>query len=90
MTILRSGKEIDKSAPLIAKKSKETQVEEENDEIESLGLDDIEKCLISPPFPQALKLLKKLDTTFEILEHLHQVKINLPLLHVIKDRKSVV
>ena len=26
-----------------------------------------------------------MDTTFEILEHLHQVKINLPLLHVIKQ-----
>ena len=26
-----------------------------------------------------------MDTTFEILEHLHQVKINLPLLHIIKQ-----
>ena len=85
MTILRSRKEIDKSSPLVTKKSKETPIEKEKDEIESLGLDDIEKCLIPPPFPQALKLLKKLDTTFEILEHLHQVKINLPLLHVIKQ-----
>ena len=42
MTILRSGKEIDKSAPLITKKSKKTPVEEENDETETLGLDDIE------------------------------------------------
>ena len=85
MTILRSRKEIDKSSPLVTKKSKETPVEKEKDEIESLGLDDIEKCLIPPPFPQALKLLKKLDTTFEILEHLHQVKINFPLLQVIKQ-----
>ena len=85
MTILRSGKEIDKSAPLITKKSKETPVEEENDETESLGLDGIEQCPIPPPFPQALKLPRKLDTTYEILEHLHQVKINFPLLHVIKQ-----
>ena len=26
-----------------------------------------------------------MDTTFEILEHLHQVKINLSLLHIIKQ-----
>ena len=85
MTILRSGKEIDKSAPLITKKSKEIPVEEEKDETESLGLDEIEQCPIPPPFPQALKLPRKLDTASEILEHLHQVKINLPLLHVIKQ-----
>ena len=85
VTILRSGKEIDKSAHLITKKSKETPVEEENDETESLGLDGIEQCPIPPPFPQALKLPRKLDTTYEILEHLHQVKINFPLLHVIKQ-----
>ena len=85
VTILRSGKEIDKSSPLVTKKSKETIVEKEKDEIEPLGLDDIEKRPIPPPFPQALKLPKKLDTASEILKHLHQVKINLPLLHVIKQ-----
>ena len=83
MTTLRSGKEIDKSAPLITKKSEETPVEEKKDETESLRLDDIEQCPILPPFPQTLKLPRKLDTAFEILEHLHQVKINLPLLHVL-------
>ena len=46
-----SGKEIDKSAPLITKKSKEIPVEEEKDETESLGLDEIEQCPIPPPFP---------------------------------------
>ena len=71
MTILRNGKEIDKSSPLVTKKSKETPVEEEKDESESLGLDDIEQCLIPPPFPQALKLPRKLDTASEILEHLY-------------------
>ncbi|XP_030964606.1 uncharacterized protein LOC115985845 [Quercus lobata] len=85
VTILRSGKEIDQSSPLVTKKSKETIVEKEKDEIEPLGLDDIEQCPIPPPFPQALKLPRKLDTTSEILEHLHQVKINFPLLHVIKQ-----
>ena len=42
MTILRSGKEIDKSSPLVTKKSKETPIEKEKDKTESLGLDDIE------------------------------------------------
>ena len=51
MTILRSDKEIDKSSPLVTKKSKETIVEKEKDEIEPLGLDDIEQCPIPPPFP---------------------------------------
>ena len=88
VTILRSGKEINKSSPLVTKKSKETPVEKENDETESLGFGEIEQCPIPPPFPQALKLPRKLDTTFEILEHLHQVKINLPLLHVIKQVPS--
>ena len=50
VTTLRSGKEIDKSAPLITKKSKETPIEEEKNEIESLGLDDVEQCLIPSPF----------------------------------------
>ncbi|KAK9998098.1 hypothetical protein SO802_017701 [Lithocarpus litseifolius] len=69
----------------VTKKSKETPVEKEKNETESFGFDEIEKCPIPPIFPQALKLPKKLDTTSEILEHLHQVKINLPLLHVIKQ-----
>ena len=84
MTILRSRKEIDKSSPLVTKKF-ETPVEKEKDETESLGFGEIEQCPIPPPFPQALKLPRKLDTASEILEHLHQVKINLPLLHVIKQ-----
>ncbi|XP_075652838.1 uncharacterized protein LOC142623323 [Castanea sativa] len=85
VTILRSGKEINKSSPLVTKKSKETLVEKEKDETESFGFDEIKKCPIPPPFPQALKLPKKLDTRSEILEHLHQVKISLQLLHVIKQ-----
>ena len=63
VTILRSGKEINKISPLVTKKFNETPVEKEKDEIESLGLDDIEQCPIPPPFPQALKLPRKLDNT---------------------------
>ena len=86
--MLRSGKEINKNSPLVTKKSKETLVEKDKDETESLGFDENEQCPIPPPFPQALKLPKKLDTTSKILEHLHQVKINLSLLHVIKQVPS--
>ena len=32
-----------------------------------------------------MELPKNLDVTSEILEHLHQVKVNLPLLHIIKQ-----
>ena len=85
MTILRNGREIDKNSPLVTKKSKETLVEKKKDKTESLGFNDIEQCPIPPPFPQALKLPRKLDTTSKILEHLQQVKINLPLLHIIKQ-----
>ena len=42
VTILRSGKEIDKSSPLVTKKSKETLVEKEKDETESFGFDEID------------------------------------------------
>ena len=70
MTILRSRKEINKSSPLVTKKSK-TPVEKEKDETESLGFGEIEQCPIPPPFPQALKLPRKLDTTSKILERLH-------------------
>ena len=51
MTILRSGKEINKSSPLVTKKSKETSIEKEKDEIKSLGFGEIEQCPIPPPFP---------------------------------------
>ena len=85
MTILRNGKEIDKSSPLVTKKSKETPVEKEKDETKLLGIGEIEQCPIPPPFAQALKLPRKLDTASEILEHLHQVKITFPLWHVIEQ-----
>ena len=42
VTILRSGREIGKSSPLVTKKSKETPIEKEKDKTKSLGLDDIE------------------------------------------------
>ena len=83
VTILRSGKEIGKDAPKANEKSKETPAKKDESEITKSN--DIEKCPFLAPFPQVLKLSKNLDVTTEILEHLHQVKVNLPLLHIIKQ-----
>uniref|UniRef100_A0A2N9H9R5 Reverse transcriptase domain-containing protein n=1 Tax=Fagus sylvatica TaxID=28930 RepID=A0A2N9H9R5_FAGSY len=87
VTILRSGKaigeEVEKGIPKAKEKSKETQVE--MDESGTPKVKEAEQCPIPTPFPQALRLPKNLDVTAEILEHLHQVKVNLPLLHIIKQ-----
>uniref|UniRef100_A0A2N9EU63 Retrotransposon gag domain-containing protein n=1 Tax=Fagus sylvatica TaxID=28930 RepID=A0A2N9EU63_FAGSY len=83
ITILRSGKEIGNDAPKANEKSKETPAEKDESGIAKFN--DIEKCPFPTPFLQALKLPKNLDVTSEILEHLHQVKVNLPLLHLIKQ-----
>ena len=44
VTVLRSGKEIDKSAHLVTKKFKETPVEKEKDETKSLGFGEIDNA----------------------------------------------
>uniref|UniRef100_A0A2N9H028 RNA-directed DNA polymerase n=1 Tax=Fagus sylvatica TaxID=28930 RepID=A0A2N9H028_FAGSY len=87
VTILRSGKaigeEVKKGIPKAKEKSKKTQVE--MDENGTPKVKEAEQCPIPTPFPQALRLPKNLDVKAEILEHLHQVKVNLPLLHIIKQ-----
>jgi hypothetical protein len=83
VTILRSGNEIGKGAPKANEKSKETPAEKDESGIAKSN--DTEKCPFPAPFPQALKLPKNLDLTCEILEHLHQLKVNFPLLHIIKQ-----
>ena len=87
VTILRSGKvigeEIEKGISKVNEKSKETQAKK--DENGTPKVKEVEKCPIPTPFLQALRLPKNLDVTAEILEHLHQVKVNLPLLHIIKQ-----
>ena len=80
---MRSGKKIGKSAPKTNEKSKDTPAKKDENEIAKSN--DIEKCPFPAPFPQALKLPKNFEVTSEILEHLHQVKVNLPLLHLIKQ-----
>ena len=87
---MRSGKEIgeevEKGIPKAKKKSKETHVEMY--ESGTPKVKEAEQFPIPTPFPQALRLPKNLDVTAEILEHLHQVKVNLPLLHIIKQMST--
>ena len=45
----------------------------------------VEKYKLSPPFPQSLKTKKKAINQVEILEVLRQVKVNIPLLDMIKQ-----
>ena len=59
-----------------------------SDDIDFSNTDEIVKRPIAIPFPQVLKSSRKLDYSLEILQNLRQVKINLPLLHVIKQIPS--
>ena len=59
-----------------------------SDDIDFPNTDEIVKRPIAIPFPQVLKSSRKLDYSLEILQNLRQVKINLPLLHVIKQIPS--
>ena len=54
-------------------------------ELEELVIkEDAVKKRTPPPFPQALKIKKKAINQVEILEVLRQVKVNIPLLDMIK------
>ena len=79
---LRSGKELKpavlepvKSAPLVANPLQEEQ---------SVGKEEV-KIRIPPPFPQVLQRKKNSVNQTEMLEVLQQVKLNIPLLDMIKQ-----
>ena len=79
---LRSGKELKpavpelvKSAPLVADPLQEEQ---------SVGKEEV-KIRIPPPFPQVLRKKKNPVNQTEMLEVLRQVKVNIPLLDMIKQ-----
>ena len=79
---LRSGKELTQPAPKaidLGQEAIETEPEEE------VSKQTIEKNKASPPFPQALKAKKKAINQAEMLEVLRQVKVNIPLLDMIKQ-----
>ena len=79
---LRSGKQIENPMPkAVEKTEKEPEKEPEVDD----NKEDKLKKNILPTFPQALKNKKKANGEAEILEVLRRVKVNIPLLDMIKQ-----
>ena len=79
---LRSGREIKQPLPMTIKKTcKEKEAEPERVIISE---DSMKHCML-PPFPQALRSKKKASQQAGILEVLRQVKVNIPLLDIIKQ-----
>ena len=79
---LRIGKDIEKPMPKIAEEiRKELEAEPERIIIR----EDSMKKNMPPPFPQALRGKKKITNQTKIWEVLRQVKVNIPLLDMIKQ-----
>ena len=79
---LRSGKEIEQPVPMTA----EETCKEKEAELEKIIIsEDPVKKNMPPPFPQALRGKKKIPNQAEIWEVLRQVKVNIPLLDMIKQ-----
>ena len=79
---LRSGKQVDQPVPIPVEETMEgKEVEPEHIIIK----EDSMKKNMPPPSPQALKCKKKASNQTEILEVLRQVKVNIPLLDMIKQ-----
>ena len=79
---LRSGKEIEQPVPMTAEETCKGQEAEPERVIIS---EDPVKKNMPPPFPQALRGKKKIPNQAEIWEVLRQVKVNIPLLDMIKQ-----
>ena len=79
---LRSGKEVDQPMP---KPVEDSRQGEEMQSERILLEEDSMKYHIPPPFPQALRGKKKATQQAGILEVLRQVKVNIPLLDLIKQ-----
>ena len=78
---LRSGKELKQPVP---KPTEEGQEVKEAGPDEVVTKEPVAKNSTPPPFLQALKAKKKAINQAEILEVLRQVKVNIPLLDMIK------
>ena len=79
---LRTGTEVKPSTPKPA--VEDPKVVEPELEDEAPKGDTVNKCT-RPPFPQALRNKKKAINQIEMLEVLRQVKVNIPLLDMIKQ-----
>ena len=78
---LRSGKAIEQPVPMTVE---ETKKEKEVKPERIIIREDSMKKNMPPPFPQALIGKKKITNQAEIWEVLRQVKVNIPLLDMIK------
>ena len=79
---LRSGKEVEQPVPMTAD---ETEKEKEVEPERIIISEDSVKKKMPPPFPQALRGKKKIPNQAEIWEVVRQVKVNIPLLVMIKQ-----
>ena len=79
---LRSGKQIEQPMPTPIEEAKEGKEAEPKIIVIK---EDAVKMSTPPPFPQALKGKNKAINQAEILEVLRQVKVNTPLLGMIKQ-----
>ena len=79
---LRSGKEVEQ---LVPKPAEEGQEAKETEPVEEAIKGNAVKKSTPPPFSQALKFKKKVINQNEMLEVLRQVKVNIPLLDMIKQ-----
>ena len=76
-----SGKKLKQPVP---KPTEEGQEVKEAEPYEVVTTKPATKNSTPPPFPQALKAKKKVVNLAEILEVLRQLKVNIPLLDMIK------
>ena len=79
---LRSGRELKPTVPELVKSAPE--VAEPLQEKQSVAKEEV-KNRIPPPFPQVLRKKKNHVNQTEMLEVLRQVKVNIPLLDMIKQ-----
>ena len=79
---LRSGKEVKQPVSKPAEEGHEVKEAEPEEEVIK---ENAVKNSTPPPFPQALKAKKKAINQAKILEVLRQVKVNIPLLDMIKQ-----
>ena len=79
---LRSGKEVDQLIP----KPLDATKEQQGEELEKIVIkEDMMNKSMPPPFPQALRGKKRVNNPTEVFEVLRQVKVNIPLLDMIKQ-----
>ena len=79
---LRSGKELRPTVPALVKST--PTVADPPQEEQSASKEEV-KISVPPPFPQALQKKKSSVNQTEMLEFLRQVKVNIPLIDMIKQ-----